>query len=38
MTDLIGTIASDEEIDYNDDSEDEFVEKIHTKKDREASG
>ena len=38
MTDLIGTIASDDEIDYNDDSEDEFVEKIHTKKDREASG
>ena len=38
MTDLIGTIASDDEIDYNDDSEDDFAEKIHTKKDREASG
>ena len=35
MTDLIGTIDSDAEIEYDDDSEDEFEEKIHTKKDRE---
>ena len=35
MSDLIETINSDEEVDYLDDSEDEFQEKIFTKKDRE---
>ena len=35
MTDLIGTIDSGDEIEYNDESDDEFEEKIYTKKDRE---
>ena len=35
MSELIETINSDEEVDYLDDSEDEFQEKIFTKKDRE---
>lgn len=35
MSELIETINSDEEVDYLDDSDDEFKEKIFTKKDRE---
>ena len=35
MSDLIQTINSEDEIDYLDDSEDEFQEKVFTKKDRE---
>lgn len=34
MTDLVGTIESGDEIDYMDESDDEFEEKIYTKKDR----